>query len=259
MEILIYILIGFLSFGISFVITGLVDKYTKEDEIIENYLKDIDSNSEFLKSEEFKKEYKEVKKKAKVPFELRFSPVIAIITVASIVVLYIFKQDIVSFLVCSYLTVLLIISAFADIKACIIPDEVNIAGLIVGIIYVVYNYIIDIKLGNELLFGGIVGFAIFFIIGLFAILIYRREGMGGGDIKLMGVIGLFMGLKSIVQIFVLSFFIAAIISIFLLVTKIKKRDDYIPFGPFIVLATYFTMFVSGAYTYNQIYRYFMYR
>lgn len=68
-----------------------------------------------------------------------------------------------------------------------------------------------------------------------------------------------MGFKSIIQIFVVSFFVGAIISAFLLITKIKKKDDYIPFGPFIVIATYITMFISGAYTYNQIYRYYLYK
>ena len=75
----------------------------------------------------------------------------------------------------------------------------------------------------------------------------------------MAVIGLFMGWKNIIQIFVLSFFIAAIISIFLLITRIKKRTDYIPFGPFIVIATFITMFVPAMYTYNQIYRYYLYK
>jgi leader peptidase (prepilin peptidase)/N-methyltransferase len=83
--------------------------------------------------------------------------------------------------------------------------------------------------------------------------------MGGGDIKLMGVLGLFFGMKSIMQIFVVSFLFASIISIFLLVTRIKKKNDYIAFGPFIVLATFVTMFFSGEYTYNQLYRFMIYR
>lgn len=41
----------------------------------------------------------------------------------------------------------------------------------------------------------------------------------------------------------MSFLIGAIISIFLLVTRIKRIDEYIPFGPFIVVASFISMFV----------------
>ncbi len=170
-----------------------------------------------------------------------------------------------SFFINAYLTLLLIIAVFADIKACIIPDEVNIIGAITGIIYVIYNYftqsieeLTKLRTGTALLIGGILGFVIFFLIGCLGVLLFKKEGMGGGDIKLMGMLGLYMGIHNIVQIFILSFFVAAIISIFLLITRIKKKDDYIPFGPFIAIATYITMFIPGAYTYNQIFRYLMY-
>ena len=68
---------------------------------------------------------------------------------------------------------------FADIKSCIIPDEVNIIGLITGAMYVCYNYFISVKQGTELILGGVAGFGIFFLIGLLGYLIFKKEGMGG--------------------------------------------------------------------------------
>ena len=67
--------------------------------------------------------------------------------------------------------------------------------------------------------------------------------MGFGDVKLMGALGLFFGLSNIVVITLVSFLIGAILSIVLLITKIKKSDEYIPFGPFIVIATFISMYV----------------
>ena len=86
-----------------------------------------------------------------------------------------------------------------------------------------------------------VGAGIFLLIALFALIAYKKEGMGLGDVKLMGVLGLFFGVKNIFQIFILSFFVGAIVSIVLLVSKAKKKDDYIPFGPFIVIGAFWTM------------------
>ena len=67
--------------------------------------------------------------------------------------------------------------------------------------------------------------------------------MGFGDVKLMGALGLYFGLSNIIVITLLSFLIGAVLSIVLLATKIKKMDEYIPFGPFIVLGTFISIFV----------------
>ena len=96
------------------------------------------------------------------------------------------------------------------------------------------------------LLGMITGAGVFLLIALFALIVYRREGMGLGDVKLMGMLGLFFGFTNIIQIFILSFFVAAVISIILLATKIKKTTDYIAFGPFIVIATVVTMIIPAS-------------
>jgi leader peptidase (prepilin peptidase)/N-methyltransferase len=67
--------------------------------------------------------------------------------------------------------------------------------------------------------------------------------MGLGDVKLMGALGLYFGLANIIIISLVSFLVGAILSIFLLVTKIKKTDEYIPFGPFIVIGAFISIFV----------------
>ncbi len=64
-----------------------------------------------------------------------------------------------------------------------------------------------------------------------------------GDVKLMGALGLYFGLSNTIVITLVAFLVGAILSIVLLATKIKKTDEYIPFGPFIVIATFISIFV----------------
>ena len=59
----------------------------------------------------------------------------------------------------------------------------------------------------------------------------------------MAALGILFGLSNIIVITLLSFLIGAILSIILLITKIRKSSEYIPFGPFIVIGTYISMYV----------------
>lgn len=59
----------------------------------------------------------------------------------------------------------------------------------------------------------------------------------------MGALGLYFGFANIIIVAIISFLVGAILSIILLITRIKKSDEYIPFGPFIVIGTFITMFV----------------
>ena len=87
------------------------------------------------------------------------------------------------------------------------------------------------------------GDGIFLAITLLGGLFYGKEAMGFGDVKLMGALGLYFGLSNIIIITLVSFLIGAVLSIVLLATKMKKSDEYIPFGPFIVIATFISMYV----------------
>lgn len=69
--------------------------------------------------------------------------------------------------------------------------------------------------------------------------------MGFGDVKLMCALGIFFGLKNVLMISVISFLVGAIFSIILLVLKRKKVTEYMPFGPFIVIAAIITLMVPG--------------
>ena len=80
--------------------------------------------------------------------------------------------------------------------------------------------------------------------------------MGFGDVKLMCGLGLMFGLGGTIIVTVLSFLIGAIISIAIIISKKRKTDDYIPFGPFIVIASFISMFVPFVYLASMLIKIF---
>ncbi len=142
------------------------------------------------------------------------------------------------FIFYSILSSLLIVISVIDYKHTIIPDGLIIFGLIIGLIYrLILPLFLRLKIS---LTGSILGLLVgggFFLL----IAIVFSGGMGGGDIKLMSMLGLFLGVEKIIMVTFLSFFIGAIFILPLLLSKKKSRKDMIPFGPFIALSALVTM------------------
>ena len=126
------------------------------------------------------------------------------------------------------LNCILIVVTFIDIEYQIIPDKTIIYALLIGIVCLFFNNISFINALGGMLLGG----------GLLLLLALVPGVLGGGDIKLMFVLGIFLGTKGAMVALLLAFVIASIISILLLALKIKKRKDYIPFGPFLSIGTF---------------------
>lgn len=129
------------------------------------------------------------------------------------------------FLKYAFLSSLLLAAAFIDWDHRIIPDRLNLAGFLAGLAFLPVA-------GDVTLAGALSGLAAG---GGFLLLVavLSRGAMGGGDIKLFGVVGLFLGFEKTVLAMLLTFLIGGLVSLFLLATGIKGRKDYIPFGPFI--------------------------
>lgn len=137
------------------------------------------------------------------------------------------------------LTSLLICITFIDYDHQIIPDGIVLLGFAFGLAYkltalILLNQSVEIL---SSITGLLVGGGLFLLIAIIS-----NGGMGGGDIKLMGMLGFWFGWRGILLISFLSFIIGSIISIFLLGTKLKTRKDPIPFGPFIAISTFINMF-----------------
>ena len=148
--------------------------------------------------------------------------------------------DLIKFMI---LTPMLLSAFVIDYKLQIIPNRLNLTIFEIGIIFAFLYGLSNVAITINMLLGMLSGGGIFLLITLLGGLFYGKEAMGFGDVKLMGALGLYFGLSNIIIITLVSFLIGAILSIILLVTKLKKSDEYIPFGPFIVIATFLSMYV----------------
>ena len=97
--------------------------------------------------------------------------------------------------------------------------------------------------------GGAIGFVFLLIPLLISLLIYHQEGMGWGDIKMAGLIGLVTGFPLVFVALLMAVILGGLVAGFLLLLKIKKRKEAIPFGPFLSLATIATL-LWGSYILN---------
>ena len=192
-------------------------------------------------STEIFKEYK--MKKIKPNFVLMI--VTAIIYVVLLYVLGIHSTFManLTLIKCIVLTPMLLSAFCVDYKLQIIPNRLNLTIFETGLVFTFLYGITNINLAINMILGMLAGAGIFLVITLLGGLIAGKEAMGFGDVKLMGALGLYFGLTGIVSVSLIAFLIGAIISIILLITKIRKTDEYIPFGPFIVISSFIVMIV----------------
>lgn len=199
-----------------------------------DYLNIVFLNERKVISKESFKKYKET---FKVNYKL-----IVVNSCLYVALLYKFGMNL-DFLRFAILTPMLISAFIVDYKIQIIPNRLNFTMFEVGIIFAFIFGIQNLNLAKDMFLGMIAGGGIFLLITLIGGLIAGKEAMGLGDVKLMGALGLFFGWYKILIISVLAFLIGAIISIIVLIVRKNREDGYIPFGPFIVVATFITIFV----------------
>jgi len=131
----------------------------------------------------------------------------------------------------------LLIIFFSDLETKIIPDEIIIILAVLGVMG-----LIESRMYLDRMWGFIFGGGILIIIGFIGEKIFKKESMGGGDIKLMAVLGLILGLKNIIFTLFLSFVIGSIIGIMYMAFMKKGLKDYIPFGPAIIISASISYF-----------------
>lgn len=131
------------------------------------------------------------------------------------------------------MTSFLIVIAFIDYDYQLILDKILIWFAGTGLII---NVITDKVATFDMVIASLTGGGILLIIA-----ILTKGGMGGGDIKFVAALGLWLGLKLTLLTIFLSFIIGGTGSLLLLAFKIKSRKDFIPFGPFISIAAFISM------------------
>jgi leader peptidase (prepilin peptidase)/N-methyltransferase len=134
-------------------------------------------------------------------------------------------------LLCAFIfTCSLIVITFIDLKHQIIPDVITLPGIPVCFLMAVFAMGIP---WLEAALGLLIGGGILYAIALGYELIRKAEGMGGGDIKLLAMLGAFLGWKSLFFILFISSFLGAIVGITVMLVKGRDMKYAVPFGPFL--------------------------
>jgi leader peptidase (prepilin peptidase)/N-methyltransferase len=161
----------------------------------------------------------------------------------------------------------LIVCTFIDIDFRIIPDAVDLKGIVaapllsllipamherdlpdvLGLLHrlsVRNESVLEVASSTHIrslvasLFGIFVGAGIIYAIGVLGKIVFRKEAMGFGDVKFMGMIGGFLGWKGVIIGLLLACVLGALLGILI---KFSTKESYIPFGPFLSLGALITL------------------
>lgn len=143
-----------------------------------------------------------------------------------------------------------LIIGFIDIDTYLISDVIVLPGIVLGFLFsaIFPQMHYDLTRAGSILysFAGILsGAGILIFLAIIGKLLFRKEAMGGGDIKLLAMIGAFLGWKCVFITIFFASLLGTIISLILIGMKKKKIDDYVPFGPYLGLGSVVALFFKG--------------
>lgn len=134
----------------------------------------------------------------------------------------------------AFLASVLIVIFFIDLDHQIIPDVITLPGIILGLA------VSFLPGGLGILpsfIGVLVGGGALYLVAILGDWLFKKESMGGGDIKMAAMLGAFLGWQKVLFVFMASAAIGLVVSIGLLMVSAKLRETrQVPFGPFIAIA-----------------------
>jgi len=139
-----------------------------------------------------------------------------------------------------FLSFLLMVSVI-DYHHQIIPDEFSLGGTVLG--FGACFLTGDVSWESSVV-GILLGGGVFMAIAYLYERVTQREGLGGGDVKLLGMIGAWLGVQSILPVIIISSAVGSIIGIALMMFQRRGFKTAIPFGPFLALAATIYLFAS---------------
>ncbi len=171
-------------------------------------------------------------------FSIRYPLVEFLVAVLFALTIYFYD---VSWLSLEYLILVLglVIGSFIDFDHMILPDEITLGGIVLGLIGAWLNperLFLDALLG--VLFGGGILWLVAYIYFVFT----GREGLGGGDIKLLGWLGALLGWKAIPFIILTASISGSVVGLLVSRQKSEGLKTMIPFGPFLALGALLYLF-----------------
>lgn len=174
----------------------------------------------------------------RVPISLQY-PVVELLTgLLAVAVIAAFGLSLTAagyFVFCAALVTII----WIDLHHQIIPDVISIPGIILGFCF---SFISTFISWQDSLIGLLAGGGIFYAISYSYYLLRRQEGLGGGDIKLLAMLGAFLGWQSLIFIIFASSVTGTVAGLLAMRSQKKGGATRIPFGPFLAIAGLFYLF-----------------
>ena len=168
-------------------------------------------------------------------------PLVEMLTAAMSVLLFWKFGLTLQYLFAFVFTCSLIVITFIDFDHQIIPDVITLPGIPVFALTAVFFMGIP---WLEAVLGVLIGGGCLYVVAVGYELITKREGMGGGDIKLLAMMGGFLGWKSLFFIVFLSSLLGALVGITVMIVRGRDMKYAVPFGPFLSIAAMAYLFVG---------------
>ncbi|MFQ5752181.1 MAG: prepilin peptidase [bacterium] len=168
--------------------------------------------------------------KNKIPISY---PIVEIMTGVLLVLVWQHYGLSLSFMQYSILVLLLLTISFIDFNHKLILNVLTLPGIAVGL---TLSLLLNLTSISQALLGLFLGSGFLWLVGLFGKLLFKQDSMGGGDIKLGAMIGVFIGPQVLIAVFVAFFLALPVIAIGLSSGRLRIGNT-LPFGPFISLGT----------------------
>ena len=127
----------------------------------------------------------------------------------------------------------LIVIAFIDLDQRMIPHVLTLSGIPLFALLAVLAMELQML---DVFLGAMIGAAVLYFVAVYYETLTGREGMGGGDINLLAMLGAFLGWQALPFILLAASFIGSVVGVILILAKGKTLHDAVPFGPFLCLS-----------------------
>ncbi|MBR5914559.1 MAG: prepilin peptidase [Selenomonadaceae bacterium] len=121
---------------------------------------------------------------------------------------------------------------FTDFEQYVIFDKMLIPFAIIGVVATIHLNLPIIDRIVAAVIGG----------GIFLLMVMLTGGIGGGDIKLVAVLGIWLGTENLLNVVLIASIVGGICAGIMILTKIKGRKSYFAYGPYFALAAIFIIF-----------------
>lgn len=141
-------------------------------------------------------------------------------------------------LVYALLTTALLVVTCIDLTHTIIPDSITLPGILIGL--GASTWLTSVGWQRAWV-GAVLSGGLFVLIAVLSVVVLGREGMGGGDIKLITMLGAFLGWQAVLVTIFLAAMIGASVGIGQMLVQGWRRHAALPFGPFLALGAFLAM------------------